>query len=102
MSSCVRGPSVNSPTAQAVPPVVATPCSELSSPAFRLGTTFQAEPFQCSISVRLFEPELYAPTAQTSFVDTAATPPSEELSEPTLGLGTFFHRVPFQWSASVS
>src|SRR5438132_14254314 len=71
-------------------------------PIFGLETTFQLEPFQCSISVLMWLVVLGVefPTAQTSLAETAATP-VRTLSNPGFGLETTFHVEPFQCSMIV-
>ncbi len=69
----------------------ATPKRTLSSVlSLGLGTTLQAEPFQCNVSVRASCCDL--PTAQTSFEATASTP--KRISSLTLRLGTMLQVWP--------
>ncbi len=58
------------------PDTAATPSSALvSAPGLKPGWTFQACPFQCSISVKVVaEPVTEKPTAQAFLAETAATP----------------------------
>src|ERR1700733_11290986 len=60
--------------------------SELTEPGLGLLTTFHAVPFQCSISVFVFAPTKYWPTAHTSRDDTAVTASSWLSPVPTLRL----------------
>src|SRR5580693_5606814 len=60
--------------------------SELTEPGLGLLTTFHAVPFQCSISVFVFAPTKYWPTAHTSRDDTAVTASSWLSPLPTLRL----------------
>src|SRR5260221_2210117 len=61
-------------------------------------TRRQLVPFQCSMSGGVAV--LTLPTAQTSVVETAATPRRASF-ELALGLGTTLHAAPFQCSVSV-
>ena len=71
--------------------------------AFGLGTTFQAVPFQCSISVVVGESRwrvrCFAPTAQTSVAPTAATP-SNLAGAGSSTDGTADQRLPSQCSVN--
>jgi hypothetical protein len=96
MKSRDPGRSPTPPTAQTSSVVTAaTPHRSLSCdepPGLGLGTTVQAVPFQCSISVWSSRPPswfLYRPTAQTSLAATALTEVSQfwSLLLPLSGLG---------------
>src|SRR6266480_3825164 len=75
---------------------VATPNRSLSSVlSLGLGTTLQAEPFQCNVSVRSSPPPgLDLPTAHTSLEATAST--AKRMSSSTVGLDTMLQVAPFQ------
>src|SRR2546422_5318835 len=75
---------------------VATPNRSLSFViSLGLGTIFQAEPFQCDVSVRSSPPPgLDLPTAHTSLEATAST--EKRMSSSTVGLGTMLQTVPLQ------
>src|SRR5437867_8763907 len=77
--------------------MVATPNRMLSFvPSLGLGTTFQAEPSQCNVSVRSspYPPGLDLPTAHTSLDATAST--AKRMSWSTFGLGMMLQAAPFQ------
>src|SRR5260370_15035164 len=72
------------PTAQtSLVETAATPRRLSFAPALGLGTTLQALPFQCSVSVCW----LASPTAQTSLAEMVVTPLSS-FCDPGPGLGT--------------
>src|SRR5262249_41345593 len=94
------------PTAHtSVPETAVTPFSSLFCvPGLGLGTTLHVRPFQCSVRVCAGPnpATVKLPTAQTSLLETAATPSRMLSAPPGLGLGTTLHLWPFQCSASVS
>src|SRR5206468_5077478 len=76
----------------------ATPNRMLSSVlSLGLGTTLQAEPFQCKVNVRASCWDL--PTAQTSFEAIASAP--NRTSSLTPGVATILQVAPFQCIAIV-
>src|SRR5580698_1670796 len=50
------------------------PFRKLSLPGFGLATTFQDEPFQCSMRVRSGPPDHWNPTAHALHADSTVTP----------------------------
>jgi hypothetical protein len=101
----------DSPTAQmSLAEMTATPWSSLNprGAPFGVVTVVHWDPFHCSATVFLGKPStgLDCPTAQTSLVETAATPfkMSPLLAGwglPGFGLGTTLQAVPFQCSVRV-
>src|SRR5438128_12695314 len=63
--------------------------------------TLHAVPFQCSMTVVFDVPVAAKPTAQTSLVDTPATPLRMFCEVLGFGLGTIDQAVPFQCSINV-
>src|SRR5947207_5134964 len=98
MASAFKLPAF--PTAQtSLEATAATPNRELSSVlSFGLGTMLQAEPFQCSVSVRSSPAGRDRPTAHTSFAASAST--AKRISSSTAGLTTMLQVVPFQCNVS--
>src|SRR6266446_2432735 len=95
MASVFKLPAL--PTAHtSLDATVATPNRILSFvPSLGLGTTFQAEPSQCNVSVRSsYAPGRDLPTAHTSLDATAST--AKRMSLSTVGLGTMLQAAPFQ------